>query len=54
MKSLQSKNLLIHPNNNNNLCNMKVMMIPIAVDALGMVPKGLGKSLKELKIWRNI
>ena len=33
---------------------MKVMMIPLAVGAVGMVCKGLGKRLKELDIRSRI
>ena len=33
-----------------NLENMRVTMIPITVNALEMVPKGVEKQLKELKI----
>ena len=32
------------------LCTMKVTVIPIVVGALGIVPKGLEKTLKELGI----
>ena len=37
------------------LWNMWVVAIPIAVGALGMVPKNLEKELKELEIraWRK-
>ena len=36
------------------LWNRKVMVIPIAVGALGTVPKDLEKRLRELKIKRRI
>ena len=35
---------------NKKLLNMKVMVIPIVVGALGMVPKGLEKRLEEFEI----
>ena len=32
------------------VCNMKVMVIPIAIRAFGTIPKGLFKELKDLEI----
>ena len=38
------------------LWNVKVTMIPIVIDALGMIPKGLERGLEELEIrgWTKI
>ena len=33
-----------------NLWNMNVILIPIVIGALGTIPKGLERGLKELKI----
>ena len=38
----------------NMLCNMRVIVIPVVVDALGTVPKGLESRLEELEIRRRI
>ena len=45
---------LDHAREQKKLWNMKVMVIPIIIDALGTVPKGLGKRLAEFKIRERI